>query len=267
MSNTQTQILSNLQALGFNTTTAAAMMLNISQGVGLCVDNTITEIANSQNYITQTLTDKQYGGASYYTTWAKAFQLGYNLSINPTTGNYYYATIDTSAQIIAQAAFGVTSAGLYLKVAGINSTTNQLQQIPTAQLASFQNYFNIAEIPGLPVSIINSQPDQLTFSATCTFYNTYDLSIIQTNLQAALTAFQNTFNFNGEFFAGDLADYIKGNTVATTGFAGVPGVRDFYVYNTILDGISFAGYQLLNAGYFNFVSGVINNVSYNSVNP
>ena len=78
-----------------------------------------------------------------------------------------------------------------------------------------------------------------------------------TNIQTQLTAFQQTFAFNGILYTDDMSAYIKAN---------VPGVRDFYVAGTTVDGAPFVGQTSLKAGYFNYQTGVTTNITYLPIN-
>jgi len=260
MGATTDQINANLIALGFNNPSQLGIYNKIAQGVGIVIDNTITEMQNSENNILNIITTQRYGKSGYYTSVALAFQFGYNLSINPTTLDPYYAVIDPTAQIISQAAFEEIISGqssqLYLKIATLNTITNSLQALTPLQLSAFENYFVNFEIPGVPVTIISANPNILDFKATATYYATYDFSLLQTNLQAALIAFRNSFAFNGTFYVGDLQDYIKQN---------VPGMRDFSLSNTTIDGVFFTGSSALTSGYFNYAADYLLNITYSPI--
>lgn len=257
MGATTNQIIANLQALGFNNTSATAIYNKIAQGFGIPVDNTLQELANSLNVITQTISTKNYGKGGYYTDVAKAFQLGYDLTTDPVTQDLIYATIDTSpaVMIITQAAFEEVVNGnnvqLFLKVASTDPVTGNLIPLTVPQLAAFTSYMSNFEILGLPVSIISLAANILTFGAICTYYKTYDLSSLQTALAAVLTTFRQTFPFDGTFYDGDMEDYIKAN---------VPGVRNFFVFNTVIDAMAFAGDTTLPSGYFNYNANLIANL-------
>lgn len=258
---TQQQIAQNLQTLGFINPSNTAIFEKVAQAIGVIIDNNLTEFNNSQNSILTLISQKNYGHAGYYTASALAFQYGYSLSINPTTGDFYYATIDPSAQIVNQAAFEALVNGndsqLFLKIATLNTLTNQLQPLSPTQLAAFESYYTNYELPGLPITIVNSPGNVLGFASVCTYYASYDLGTLQANIAAALLAFQTSFTFNGEFFAGDLQDYIKQN---------VPGVRDFFISNTTLDGAPFSGSIALPSGYFNYASNYLTAITYNVIN-
>jgi hypothetical protein len=272
MGATQALIEANLLALTdgdgnqlFENQSNLAMLQIISNSIGIPIDNTIQEFTNNQNLILSTITTKNYGKAAYYTSAALAFQYGYNLSVDPTTGDFFYAVIDSTAQIIAQAAFEEITSGngsdLFLKLASLNTITGLLQAPTPLQQAAFANYFINYQLPGVPVSLVFGSGDVINFSFLCTYFSTYDLSLLQTAIQSALTAFVQSFKFNGEFFNGDLSDYMKQN---------VPGVRDFFLFNTTINGAAFQGFQTLDSGYFNYdlsIPGkVTNNANYTAVN-
>lgn len=244
MGATTDTIASNLIALGFDNTSDAAIYNKIAQAVGIPIDNTITEFANSEARILNIISTQRYGRAAYYTAAAKAFQYGDDLVVDPVTFDDVYAVINPLKQIISQAAFEDQGNGaLFLKVATLDTVSGNLLALNADQLAAFKNYFVNYQIPGLPISIISTNPNVFSFNAVCTYQKTYDLSALKTNLQAALTTFRQTFAFDGELFIGDAADYMKAN---------VPGLRDFYIFNTSLDGAVFAGSISLPAGYFNY---------------
>ena len=249
MATTQQQINSNLIALGFSNPSQAGIFNKIAEGLGIIVDNTLTEFANTQNTIVATITNKNYGKAGYYTAYALAFQYGDSLAID-SNGNYYYPTIDTTVQIIKQAAFTASSGGdLFLKVATTDTTGNTIA-LSLAQYTAFVSYMKNFEIAGLPVNYISVPPNSLYFVANCTYYSSFDFTTLQNNVNTYLTLFMNSFTFNGTFYVTDLADYIKTN---------VPGVRDFYIGQTQIDSVPFTGNTILTAGYFNYnTSNVIN---------
>lgn len=267
---TQDQITANLIALGFTNSSATAIYNKFAEAAGLTVDNTLTEIANSENIITQLLIAKDgYLKSDYYTAAALAFQYGddltVNMDINPVTGKPYltniYAVIDPTKQIINQAAFEeIVNEGalsqLFLKVATKDPISGLLVGLSPLQLTAFSNYFLTFEAPGLPVSIISTDGNVFNFFAVATYFAAYDLPTLQTDIANALTAFQDSFQFDGELFIGQLQDYVKN---------AVPGLKDFYIYNTTVDGAPFGGFVSLNSGYFNYQTGITDNITYKAV--
>ena len=258
MSTTANTIQSNLLALGFNNPSAAAAVNKIAEGLGTIVDNTLQEFSNTKASILNVISTQRYGKSAYYTAAALAFQYGDNLT-EDADGNPVYANIDTSKQIIAQAAFENIASGnssqLFLKVATLDASGNTVA-LSIPQFTAFTSYFQNFEIPGLPVTIISNNANVLSFSAICTYYSTYDLATLQTNLSNALSAFRKSFGFDGVFYNGDLNDYIKAN---------VPGVKDFFIDNTLIDGIAFSGSTTLGSGYFNYVANILNQISYTGI--
>ena len=250
-------ILSGLNSLGFNNPSSTALFAKIAEAIGVTIDNTLNEISNSELVINQAIASQHYGGPEYYTAKALAFQYGDNLIIDPATLNNVYAVTDTTKQIVKQSAFSNLQGALYLKIATLNSSGN-LAPLTGTQLAAFISYFTAYEIPGLPLTIISTSGDILNFMATVTYYSTYDLSVLQANIAAALNLFAISFPFNGVFFSGDLQDYIKKS---------VPGIRDVYIAGTTINANatgfkSFTGSSPLYAGYFNYISTILSNLTY-----
>lgn len=253
---TMDTIKANLIAMGFSNTSAAAIYNKIAEACGLVIDSTITEINNSETEIFNIINTQRYGKSGYYTGKALAFQYGDNLVIDPTTFDYIYSVIDPTKQIVKQAAFEDQSSRLFLKIATLNTLTGLLEPLTTAQYNAFVAYFNVFQIPGLPITFINTPGNILYFNSIATYFATYDLPTLQTNLANAMNAFRNSFTFNGVFYAGDLEAYVKNN---------VPGIRDFFVNNTLLDGIPFSGSKALPSGYFNYVSNILSLITYSAV--
>lgn len=250
-------IKANLITMGFDNPSDTALFNKIAQGVGVPVDNTITEMTNSQNIILDIINKQRYGKSGNYTAKALAFQFGDNLVVDPVTFEDVYAVVDVTKQIIKQAAFEEIVSGnssqLFLKVATLDTTTGLLVALTQAQYDAFVNYYVNFELPGLPITKISNPANILAFSANATYFATYNLTTLQANLLAALNSFRDSFAFNGEFFAGDLQNYIRQN---------VPGIRDFYLFNTIIDGAAFAGSISLSSGYFNYITNIQNSITY-----
>ena len=250
---TYNQILANLTALGFSNDSIAALFKKVAEAISIPVDNTLTELQNSESIINSIITNQRFGNSGYYTTAALAFQYGDDLIVDPVTLNDVYAVIDPTKQIIKQAAFENLDGDLFLKIATQDPTTLQLEQLTSDQLAAFMSYFVTFEIPGIPLTIVASPANILNFSAVVTFYSTYDLNTLKTNISNSMTSFKSIFPFNGEFFNGDLSNYLKQN---------VPGIRDFFISNTLIDGVAFTGSVSLTSGYFNYISTILDQLIY-----
>lgn len=244
-------------ALGFDDPATLSLFNKVGQALGIPIDNTMTEFTNNKNSLISIISDKNFGRDQYYTSAAKAFQLGDDLIIDPTTGKNVYAVIDASKQIVTQAAFEELVNGndvqLFLKIAKKDFVSGLLVPLDGTEFPEFAAYYATFEVPGLPISIINKTANILSFNAIATFFKTYNLSTLQANLAAAMNLFRDTFEFDGEFFNGDLQDYLKQN---------IPGMRDFFITNTTLDGTAFAGSTLLGSGYFNYLSTILAQITY-----
>lgn len=239
-------IITQLEALEFENPSNDSVYGMIAQAIGEVLDNVLTEFSNTQNAILDTINTQRYGKAGYYQKVALAFQYGYDLI--PAVGNLdpVYAIIDTTAQIVVQAAFQNNSGALSMKVAAQNAITGLLIQLNALQLPAFISYFINFQIPGLPVSVVSLSGNVFAYNSVCTFNAGYNQTNLQSNLAATLIAFQissQTGNFNGTLYADALSTYVKAN---------VPGVVDYYIYNTTIDGSVFLGSTLLTAGYFNY---------------
>lgn len=256
------QINNNLATLGFSNLSVTAIDEQIAIAVGQVLDNVIAEINNSESIITNLLISQQgYGKALYYTGIALAFQYGDNLeineAINPVTGapylNLIYPTIDTTKQIISQAAF--QQSGFFLKVA-TTGISGGLAPLTAPQLTAFQAYMLNFEILDLPLNIISVPGNILFFTSTATYLSSFDLPTLQSNVLNALTTFQNTFALNGEFYVTDLEQYMQTN---------VPGMRSFFIDGTTLDAVPFSDFVALGSGYFNYDPAVLTGTVFNPV--
>lgn len=260
-------INANLVSLNFSNTSVTSIVEEIAIACGQVLDNVLAEITNSESIIQNLLISQQgYGKALYYTGIALAFQYGDNLeinqAINPVTGapflNLFYPVIDETKQIIAQAAFqaGSGGGGAFLKVATAAISGGGLGPLSGAQLTAFESYMLNFEIVDIPLSIISLAGNILGFTSVATYLSSFDLPTLQANLVTALTTFQNTFALNGTFYVTDLEQYIQIN---------VPGMRSFFINNTVLDGVAFSDFTNLSAGYFNYLASVFTSISYNAV--
>lgn len=230
-----------------NSTSVAGMINKMAEAIAQAIDNTLTELSNTETTITEIINNKNFGHSEYYTDAALAYQEGVDLSIDSITLKPYYATTDTSLQIITQAAFEQSVSGnsitLILKIAYTDPDTGLLAKLPTAKKTAFDSYFNNFEIPGLPVTKISDDPNILAFDAEVTYDTNYDYTTLQSNVESALLTFRDSFTFNGVFRNYNLENYLVTN---------VPGVTAVYLYNTLIDSVSFAGSTKLSSGYFNY---------------
>jgi hypothetical protein len=259
MASTYDTILSNIASVlpNLNSASLSALYKKIAQTIAISIDSTLAELANTQTIITNIIGNQRYGRTGYYTDKAFAYQDGDDLVIDPVTLDYVYAVIDTTKQIIQQAAFEVQITGgaqiLTLKVARIDPATGNLAALTSGQKTAFDSYFTTYEIPGLPVTKVSLAPNVLNFNAVVTYYTTFDYNTLVAGVTAALFAFRDSYRFNGELFTNDIETYIVNN---------VPGVRNISLSDTTIDSVSYSGSIKLLAGYFDFVANIENNLTY-----
>ena len=260
------QIISNIKAVFSSTdlnTSKVALFEKIANSISPVIDNTLSELANTQSNIENIIGQKQIGRSGYYTSLAILFEYdltnnqGVDLIIDPVTKQNVYENPDISKQIIKIAIFDENS--LVLKVAYLNPNTGLLDALPTTPYnikQLFDNYFqSVAEIPGINIVKVSDPPNKFSFVGNVTYFSTYDLISLQTNVINAVLAFRDSNPaINGIFYINDLADYVKAN---------VPGIRNFAISDTQLDGIPFStGSIVLLSGYFNYISNIQNNLNY-----
>jgi hypothetical protein len=79
---------------------AVAIFSKIAKVIGDAIDNTATELINSQNIISNIIGTQRYGKAQYYLNAALAYQVGVDMLID-ANGNPYYASVDTTKLLIS----------------------------------------------------------------------------------------------------------------------------------------------------------------------
>ena len=244
-----------------------SLEVKIASALAPIIDNTLTEITNSEQLIQNTITLQKYGHAQYYTDKSKAYQVGVDMAVD-ANGNYYYSSINTALLLIKQAAFEIQTSGstqmLSLKVAAFDSDGNKLRALTSgigSEMEAFNNYFKYFEIPGLPVSIISLGPNIYNFSATVSYYNQYNLGSITDSVLAGIINFRNNFEFNGELFVNDLEGYLKST---------IPGIRNVSLINNTITNtngtvIPFTNSITLQSGYFNYPDNIATAFTYDPI--
>jgi|GEM_PF-2645486 len=250
------QVISYIKSVFSSTdlnTSKVALFEKIANSISPVFDNTNAEIINTQNIITDLVTQKSPGKNGYYIKKALEFEydlvnnVGVELSINPTNVlEWIYLTPDLSKQIIKVAIFDEST--MTLKVAFLD-TDNKLKALRTSGSPSLKTlfdtyYLSVAEWAGLPINKVSNSPNLLTFVGTISILQGYDLIALKNNVIAALIDFQINYQSNdGIFYSNDLSDFIK-NTV--------PGIRNFAISGSLIDLVPFNGEANLLNGYFDY---------------
>ncbi len=246
------QIMSYINASlpNLNSRSISGIYIKIAEAISYVIDNTLTELKNTQTIIEDTISSKNFGHANYYVDNAKAYQVGEDLVINADTLEYYYPVIDPTKQLIAQAAFTEEVSGnlvsLILKVAKLDTNVQPNELAPLidpAEMLPFKNYFYNFQIPGIPVSIISLPANELAIEAIIDYDRNYNIENIKAKVDELLITYKNTYPFNGVFYTYQLENYIVTNT---------SGLVAMSILSSKLDNVYFNDSTKLNAGYFTY---------------
>ena len=246
-----------------------AIYKRLAEALSITIDSTLDELTNTENIINQNIAANNYGKAGYYITAALAYEDGVDMVIDPVTLNWIYDPVDTSKQTITAAAF--EEATMTLKVSYTDPITGLLAKLPTDVLNRFIAYFSEAgsyptspnagiEIPGIPINIVSLDPNIFNANFSIVYYGSYSLLNIQNAVISTLNAFRDTFQYNGQIYLQDIADYLKSN---------VPGIRNVNIASPTIDSVPFTGSTSLTAGYFNYdaslLASLITSAPYTSI--
>jgi len=245
----------------------ADLLIKIASGIAPTIDNTLAELTNTVSIITDLIGNGGYCKPGYFVQKALAFQNGDSLVMNPNTFEMFYSIINTTNQIIKQAAFirTLTADGNFyvnsIKVARIDPANSpNLISLDPGQLASFASYMLNFDPPGSHVSCYSNDPNILKLSGTpvVTYYFGYNLDSLKTQISTQLQIFKQTFTFNGIFFINDLASFLKAN---------VPGLRNVTFPLCLIDDVDFTsvGETPLTSGYFEYFAASIDLTTWNFV--
>jgi hypothetical protein len=264
MASKYNEILSNIKAAVPELSDPANMnpsqadpLIKIASGIAPTIDNTLTELTNTISIITDLIGQQGYCKPGYFIAKAKAYQIDSQLTENTETFEMEYETIDTTKQIITQAAFIRTLTGgsqFYINNLKVAKTgdTGVLEALSSSELSDFQSYMLNFDPPGSHVNVYSNAPNELNINSSSniiTYYYGYSLSLIKINIATMLASFRDEFTFNGRFFINDLCTYIKNN---------VEGIRNVSITVCDVDNVSIVsvGESELSSGYFDYQDGI-----------
>jgi hypothetical protein len=164
------------------------------------------------------------GTVGWWVNTMKKFQYGDALVWNDVTEKWEYETIDSTKQIIIQAAVVESNSLLVIKIAKSDGSTG-LEKLTSPELAAASNYVDIMKFAGTLTTMISDDPDY--FYLLCTVY--VDTSIIYNDesnpsdplngslivdstvfpIRDAITNYISTLDFNGKLFIVELVDAIQ----------------------------------------------------------
>ena len=194
------------------------------------------------------LSKKQPGTKEWYSEKALAFQNGHTLTVDEW-GVVKYAAIDTEAQLVKRAAVTEASGTVTIKVAKINSETNELEplNLTTGEYLNFQRYMDAVKFAGTAVEYRSLPADMIEYSISVYYDPLYLPADVETRLIASLQAFRTTMGFDARFYKSDFVNVVQA----------VPGVKSVKVNSMIIipaegDPVALDVVEELESGYFNF---------------
>jgi hypothetical protein len=256
------KILANLTALfpTWDNESQLSIKTTISNGVGICLDETQLELDDTVSIITDIIKTQRPGDSQYYIDKAIAWEPGVDL-VQDENLKWIYQEPDETKQLIVQAAVSITegegSETITLKVNKTDPDTELLAKLSTDELSDFKNnYMRLFQWLGVPITITTADPDLLSFTIEISFLNNYDETTVQSNVDDALVAFRDTYKHNGVIWMNVLGKYIIDN---------VPGVKAAYVYDFDIPDVEFDNdFAVLPSGSFNYDTVTKNYVSVNA---
>jgi len=167
----------------------------------------------------------------WYSTLAKAFQLGDELVYNPETYRCDYATVDESKQIIKFTAIRERQIEGVTKLQVFATKANKIA-LTADELAAFSSYITNKGAAGTHFQFISLTPDQLIINADV-YYNPQVLSSAGLKLtdgtkpvELAIADYLNTIVYAGIFNRAKLTDKIQA----------ADGITDIVLNNIYLNG-------------------------------
>lgn len=196
---------------------------------------------------------RRYGTVNWYASECLKFQLGDQLIFNSTTGQFYYAEIDESLQIIKRSAVieDSTSGELIIKVA--KQIASELAPLETIERLAFKSYIEEIKVAGTNITVISFAPDTINISAGVF----YDGNILLADLQATILSTLNDFKvnapFNGVVLVNDIIEALRS----------IDGIDDVHFNNitgqsTGSTPVAFDREYATTSGYFVYEANILN---------
>lgn len=151
------------------------------------------------------LIDKSHVGTpAWYAYFAKKFQYGDVLVVNPLTYSVAYPSIDIDKQIIGSSACEESNNQLILKVR--RKETNLLSP---EELESFQSYIREIKFAGTRLSVRNVNPDNLIIYANIKYNGQTNLTTVKAEVEAVIQDYIKNLDFNSIFYVNKLIDRLQ----------------------------------------------------------
>lgn len=194
------------------------------------------------------LSKKQPGTREWYSEKALAFQNGHTLTVD-SWGVVGYATTDEAAQIVKRASISEAGGTVTIKVAKINSETNELEplNLTNGEYLNFQRYMDAVKFAGTAVEYRSLPPDLVMYDISVYYDPLYLPGDLETQCIASLQEFRTAMGFDARLYKSDFV-----NTIQSV--AGVKSVKvnAMTVIPNEGDPVTLDVVEELESGYFNF---------------
>jgi len=197
------------------------------------------------------LARKQPGTREWYSEKALAFQNGHTLTVDKW-GVVGYATVDDAAQIVKRASISEAGGTVTIKVAKINSETNELEplSLTDGEYLNFQRYMDAVKFAGTAVEYRSLPAYVVDYDINVYYDPLYLPSSVQADVLTALAAFRTAMGFDARLYKSDFVAVVQT----------VPGVKSVKVNSMTVtptegDIVAVDVVVELDSGYFNFSEG------------
>lgn len=194
------------------------------------------------------LDKKQPGTLEWYYDKALAFQNGYTLAVDEW-GVVGYDTADTDAQIVKRAAVSESAGTVIIKVAKINSDTDELEplSLTDGEYLNFQRYMDALKFAGTAVEYRSLEADTVFYDIDIYYDPLYLPATVQSSVLTALSTFRTEMGFDARLYKSAFIDAIQA-------LSGVKTVKVNSMTITSSEGetVTLDVFEELESGYFNF---------------
>ena len=256
-------IIANIQSFfGFANQSASALWYRIATFASDIIDIINIELLNTETIISDAALNQRVLNQSYYVDIAKGYQEGVDLiEIDTTLHKLGYAQIDTSKQIIKQAAVSIQDNFITLNVATTDSNNNLIPLTPD-QLYSFSSYFENFTAFGLSVNIKSEEADVIEIDSSqnlISYDSVISLDQLRQNISDKLDEIEQNVILGNTYYINDIVSQLME----------VDGVINVYIGNVrVTSGSSTKSTSnkiSLVSGYFNFKPNSQNYFNYEAV--
>lgn len=146
------------------------------------------------------------GTVRWYAERILDFQYNYQLAV--VDGVLKYLILDEDAKLVEQTAIRVITGVLVIKVAK-DSGGGVLGPLSSAELVSLESYVNAIKFAGTEHLLVSEDPDQVWVSLDYYYDGKLDAAEVQTEVEAAITAYLNSIPFDGVFNINQFRDAVE----------------------------------------------------------